>query len=54
MDDIRAYGPNDNYLNKINKQLGDKYTISNTTNSNLYLGMKVTKDEQGGVLLTQQ
>ena len=54
VDDMRAYGPNDDYLDKMNKRLGDKYTMSDATNSNLYLGMEVTKDEQGGVLLTQQ
>ena len=45
MDNIKIISPNNNYFNKINKQLKNKYTISDTTHSNQYLDMEFINDE---------
>ena len=54
VDNMKTYKSNNNYLNKINKQLNNKYTISDATNSNLYLKMEVINNKQGDILLIQQ
>ena len=54
VDNMRAIGPNNDYLHEINKQLENKYTISDATHSNQYLDMELINNKQGGVLLIQQ
>ena len=54
IDNMRATGPNNDYLHEMNKQLENKYTMSDAIHSNQYLGIELINDEQGSVLLIQQ
>ena len=54
VDDIRIYGPDEQYLDEVLQGFNDKYTMADVTDTNQYLGMEMTSDSGGGILLTQQ
>ena len=45
MDNIKITGLNNNYLDEMNKQLENKYTIFDATHSNQYLDMEFINDK---------
>ena len=54
VDNIKIIRLNNHYLNKINRQLADKYIMSNITYSNQYLDMEFICDGCNGILQIQQ